>query len=217
MLEAYIDPASMRSFEKTLQRYIKVSERDVGYIVEKQMRSILIGAKGVQGLVQLFKNRVPSEAKIRKQTKKLILLKAKKSKRLVHAPPKHKMRASQKDYKKKLEIRENIIAARIRGRFFLASTFKFKQWRFVPKKTNSIYRRIKNQRVKRGVVLLVDRGDNPSAYWETKVPGIIKVGNRRNLFSRAIRNREKDMLEYIKNHSLRNFVAAEKGKQWPVM
>jgi|GEM_PF-2758791 len=201
MLTIDLHTASIREFESGLKDYIDVSKKDTQYAVERQMKKVLVGAKGVKGLVHYFKEDAPTAAQIRKETDPHTMLYTTgwrgQKRKLRHAP-------------KGSKVRKAILASRIKGKFFLSGNFNFRHWK--PQKSTSknrvllpTARRNKTQ-IKNTQVAISNRMQvAPKTAFTTTIPGIIAHESRRRYIPKALKNALRDMETYIVQNWNRQF------------
>lgn len=207
MITVSINNQVSRDFQQGIQDYIDVSGKEAQYAVEKQMKKVLVGAKGVTGLVQLFKKDAPDAARIRRETDKHNFLWTTgwdgTKRKLIRAP-------------KGSQIRKNIIKGRIRGKFFLSGSFNFRFWR--PENTLQQPRlRTKSQtlhpkagrnrkQIKDSRLHVSNRGGfSPNAKYQSQVEGVVIHEGKRKYVAIATANALHDINVYIVNKFQRNF------------
>ena len=191
-----------RHFGKVMKQYLKLNKRDNAYLVEATMKKVLtgisakrgkdgsIGSPRVLGLRQLFMKVKPTPAQIKRDVWDIWRLRVSgRSERTIWTPPKKVDPAGPM-------MRRDMIHRRIDRIGYLAANFLFNKWRAKNKPSQRLIRT--KRRMKATKVIIKTTGRNPTATFESKVPGIIAVGTRLNLFNKALANITEDMKAYIR-------------------
>ena len=191
MLTIELEPDTLREFNKALEDYSSVSSAEDSFIVEKQMNKTMHNAR------KLYVEDKATAAQINRQTKNHVMLwqnLGRGRRKLVFAP-------------KKSAARVEILKKRKAAKGYLAATFLFPQWRPTRNNTPKRGTRLIKPKVKTRSILMQITADpyTPAAEWDSKIPGVVEMGKKKNYFNRAIRGTIADMLPYIERKRQQEF------------